>query len=91
MAEGRSYRWPRAQDDVKAAVLQFIAERKYRISSTPTPILFVHPINKTVEECLGRVIVRQLEKDFDSPLFVPFGEKMIAVWSKSLEVELKDA
>jgi hypothetical protein len=88
---GLWYRWHRAPDDVKAAVLAFIEQRKFRISSKPAPILYVHPIDKTVETILGQVLTRFLEKHYPSPLFVPFENQMIAVWCRSLEVELKDA
>jgi hypothetical protein len=87
----RTYTWPRAPDDVKACVLAFIEKCGYRIAALPAPILLVHPLNVTVDEILGRPITRCLEDAFDSPMFVPFEDKMIAVWCRSLELELKDA
>jgi hypothetical protein len=89
--EYHSYKWIRVPDDVKQCVLKFIADRSYRISATPAPLLLVHPVDVTVEEILGRPIAQYLDGAFDSLLFVPFGDKMIAAWCRSLEVELKDA
>jgi hypothetical protein len=82
--------WHRAPYDVRAAVLKFIEDRGFRISSKPGPLVYVHPGDRTVEYLLGRPLTHHLEKCFPSLLFVPFGDEMIAAWCRSLEVELKD-
>ncbi len=92
MIDHKWYHWTRAPADVKACILAFIADRQFRIAGGPSPVLVIHPAVQRLSQFVPEPIHGLLEGIYDTEFFVPYGDdKMIAVWCRQLEVELKDA